>query len=332
MSRAADVSANPGGLVPAEARPTAAEVAAPFTSVVDALCAANARLLGARRHPGDRRLLPSRETIVALVDDLRAVLFPGHYGSSDVGASTLRYQIGARLDRAQLALRDQVRRGLAFACDHRRRDGAGACIACDERAEEVTDAVIARLPTIRALLETDVRAAYDGDPAAQFLDETLFCYPGVTAVIHYRIAHELYRQAVPLIPRIVSELAHSATGIDIHPGAQIADSFFIDHGTGVVIGETTTIGRRVRLYQGVTLGARGFPSDERGRPIKGLPRHPTVEDDVVIYAGATILGRIVIGRGATIGGNVWLTRSVAPGARVTQAHVRHDTFEGGAGI
>ena len=239
-------------------------------------------------------------------------------------------QIGARLDEAQRALREQMRRGLAFACDH----GVGAvdCRACDERAEEVTDTLVARLPPIRALLDTDVQAAYDGDPAAQFLDETLFCYPGLTAVTHHRIAHELYLLSVPLIPRIISELAHAATGIDIHPGAQIAGSFFIDHGTGVVIGETSAIGRRVRIYQGVTLGARGFPSDERGHPIKGLPRHPRVEDDVVIYAGATILGRITIGRGATIGGNVWLTRSVAPGARITQASVRHDTFEDGSGI
>jgi serine O-acetyltransferase len=258
------------------------------------------------------------------------VLFPGHFGSSDLGAASLRYQIGARLDKAQLALREQIRRGLVFACDHGAADGT--CRVCDERAEEVTDAVVARLPKIRALLETDVQAAYDGDPAAQFLDETLFCYPGVTAVIHYRIAHELYGLAVPLIPRMIAELAHSATGVDIHPGAQIAGSFFIDHGTGVVIGETSSIGRRVRIYQGVTLGARGFPSDEHGHPIKGLPRHPVVEDDVVIYAGATILGRITIGRGATIGGNVWLTRDVAPGARVTQAQSRHDTFQDGSGI
>jgi serine O-acetyltransferase len=311
--------------------PRAPETAAPFAAVVDALCAANAGGgLGTRRRPGDRRLLPSRDAIAVLVDSLRAVLFPGHFGSSDLRAANLRYQIGARLDEAQRALREQVRRGLAFACDH--GVGEGDCRACDERAEEVTDLVVARLPAIRALLDTDVQAAYDGDPAAQFLDETLFCYPGVTAVTHHRIAHELYSLSVPLIPRIIAELAHAATGIDIHPGAKIAGSFFIDHGTGVVIGETSAIGRRVRIYQGVTLGARGFPGDERGHPIKGLPRHPIVEDDVVIYAGATILGRITIGRGATIGGNVWLTRSVAPGARVTQASLRHDTFEDGSGI
>jgi serine O-acetyltransferase len=303
---------------------------ASFTSVVDALCAANSGLLDARHHHGDRRLLPSRDIIAGLVDDLRAVLFPGHFGSSDLAAASLRYQIGARLDQAQRALREQVRRGLAFGCDHGASDNG--CRACDERANEITDALVARLPAIRALLGTDVRAAYDGDPAAQFIDETLFCYPGVAAVIHHRIAHELYQQNVPLIPRIIAELAHSATGIDIHPGAHIAGSFFIDHGTGVVIGETASIGRRVRIYQGVTLGARGFPGDDRGHPLKGLPRHPLVEDDVVIYAGATILGRITIGRGAIIGGNVWVTHSVAPGTRVTQAHFGHETFEGGSGI
>jgi serine O-acetyltransferase len=185
---------------------------------------------------------------------------------------------------------------------------------------------------LRAILDTDIQAAYQGDPAARSADETLFCYPGVTAIIQHRIAHELHALAVPLIPRMISELAHSAPGIDIHPGAHIGPSFFIDHGTGVVIGETAAIGQRVRIYQGVTLGARGFPSDEGGHLVKGLPRHPIVEDDVVIYAGATILGRITIGKGATIGGNVWLTRSVPPGGVVTQARARQDSFENGSGI
>jgi serine O-acetyltransferase len=301
-----------------------------FSQVVDALCAANEGLLQGRRRQRGRHVLPSRETIVAIVEDLRAALFPGHFGSSDLAAASVRYHVGAHLDRAQLALTEQVRRGLSFACDHKERDAD--CRACDRRAVEVTDALVSRLPAIRALLEADVRAAYEGDPAAQFLDETLFCYPGVTAITQYRIAHELHAQQVPLIPRIISELAHAATGIDIHPGAQIGKSFFIDHGTGVVIGETCAIGERVRLYQGVTLGARGFPNDDHGHPIKGQPRHPVVEDDVIIFAGATILGRVTIGKGATIGGNVWLTRSVAPGARVTQAHFRNETFEGGAGI
>jgi serine O-acetyltransferase len=188
----------------------------------------------------------------------------------------------------------------------------------------------ARWAWVASVQGTTSRFRIDGDPAARFLDETLLCYPGVAAVIQHRIAHEIHLRDVPLLPRIIAQLAHATTGIDIHPAAVIGDSFFIDHGTGVVIGETCAIGRRVRIYQGVTLGTRGFPSDERGRPLKGLPRHPVVEDDVVIFAGATILGRITIGQGATIGGNVWLTRSVAPGVRVTQAQARDGAFEQGA--
>ena len=240
--------------------------------------------------------------------------------------------MGAKLDKVHQALVAQVRRGLSLACEHGDAIASGDCASCDRRAAEVTEAVVARLPAIRTMLEADLQAAYDNDPAARYLDETLFCYPGIVAITQHRIAHALHKLSVPLIPRIMSELAHASTGIDIHPGADIGASFFIDHGTGVVIGETCAIGQRVRLYQGVTLGARGFLADEDGRLVKGLPRHPTVEDDVVIYAGATILGRITIGKGATIGGNVWLTRSVPPGARVTQAQVRETTFQEGSGI
>ena len=175
---------------------------------------------------------------------------------------------------------------------------------------------------LRELLGRDLDAAYQGDPAATSREEALFCYPGVTALIYYRMAHELYALGVPILPRIVCEIAHSDTGIDIHPGARIGGSFFIDHGVGVVIGATCVIGERVRLYQGVTLGTKSFPLDAQGHPIKGLPRHPIVEDDVVIYAGATILGRVTIGAGSSIGGNVWLTRSVPPGSRIAQAHAR----------
>jgi serine O-acetyltransferase len=175
-------------------------------------------------------------------------------------------------------------------------------------------------------LENDIRAAYEGDPAAHSVDDVLVCYPGVIAIIHHRIAHELNQLGVPLIARMISEIAHSLTGIEIHPGAQIGDRFFIDHGTGVVIGETTIIGRNVRLYQAVTLGAKRFPVDENGILVKGNLRHPIVEDDVVIYAGATILGRITIGRGSTIGGNVWLTHSVPPGSHVMQAQIRTEVF------
>jgi serine O-acetyltransferase len=185
---------------------------------------------------------------------------------------------------------------------------------------------------VRQLIDSDIQAAYEGDPAARCADEVLVCYPGITAVIHHRLAHVLYELGLPLVARVISEVAHSATGIDIHPGAQIGDSFFIDHGTGVVIGETAVIGRRVRLYQAVTLGAKRFDKDDNGILVKGNARHPIVEDDVVIYAGATILGRITIGRGSTIGGNVWLTHSVPPGSLVSQGQNRTEVFAGGGGI
>ena len=313
-------------------RPSAAsaETDGPFATVVESLCTANDNLLRAWRRERGRHLLPSRAAIATMVDDLRAVLFPGHFGAPDLTSASLRYYVGARLEKAQAVLAEQIRRGLSFACVHDSVDHD--CGLCRRRAAEITDAFVERLPTLRSFLEGDVHAAFAGDPAASSLDETLFCYPGVIAIIQHRIAHELYQHEVPLIPRIIAELAHAATGIDIHPGARIGASFFIDHGTGVVIGETCSIGDRVRLYQGVTLGARGFPSDDKGQPIKGLLRHPILEDDVVIFAGATVLGRIVIGKGATIGGNVWLTQNVPPGTRVTQAQVRHDTFEHGSGI
>jgi serine O-acetyltransferase len=294
--------------------------------VLEELCQANEAIYRRR----GRVVLPSRDVVAALLDDLRAVLYPVHFGSTDGVARGLRYRIGVSLDKARQALEEQVRRGLEFTCEH--VPSGSRCTVCAQRALEVSDAVVARLPAIRRMVDADVQAAFDGDPALLSVDEALFCYPGIRATLQHRIAHELHSLRVPLIPRIISELAHSETGIDIHPGAQIAPSFFIDHGTGVVIGETALIGERVRIYQGVTLGARSFASDERGRLLKGLPRHPIIEDDVVIYAGATLLGRITIGRGATIGGNVWLTRNVPPGSRVHQVQARQDTFENGSGI
>ena len=291
--------------------------------VVDALCAANEALLcGGPRRRGRLRL-PSREAISEIMEDLRAVLFPAHFGETEAPDEDLRAVVGARLLKARAALWEQLRRGLSFTCAHERA-GRGDCPGCDEQAGIVTAQLVSDLPRLRAWLGSDVRAAFDGDPAAKFIDETLACYPGIAAIIAHRLAHELHRRAVPLIPRIISELAHSATGIDIHPGAEIGESFFIDHGTGVVIGETCSIGARVRIYQGVTLGARGFPIDDTGQLVKDLPRHPIVEDDVVIYAGATVLGHITIRKGATIGGNVLLTRSVPAGTRLTVAQVRTD--------
>jgi serine O-acetyltransferase len=225
----------------------------------------------------------------------------------DVLPETAHYHVGALLDAALRTLEEQVRRAFAL---------SGSAPA--ERAPETVRAFASRLPAVRELLASDVRAAYEGDPAATSPDEAILCYPGFTAVLYQRVAHELFLLGVPLIPRIITEEAHAETGIDIHPGARIGRSFFIDHGTGVVIGETAVLGERVRIYQGVTLGAKSFPLDEKGRPVKGIDRHPIVEDDVVIYAGATILGRVTIGKGSSIGGNVWLTKSVPPGTRITQ--------------
>jgi serine O-acetyltransferase len=296
--------------------------------VVDALAAANSDLLPIDRAARGAFVLPSRETLEVIVADLQATMFPAHFGAGDLSAAGLRHFVRQRLETALTSLHEQVRRGLLLQCTHDRR----GCDVCEPRAGEIIDEFARRLPAVRNLLGSDARAAYEGDPAATSPDEAVFCYPGVTAITHQRLAHELYVLGVPLIPRMITELAHSATGIDIHPGARIGGSFFIDHGTGVVIGETCIIGERVRLYQGVTLGAKSFPTDERGQPIKGRPRHPIVENDVTIYAGATILGRITIGRGSSIGGNVWLTRSVAPGSSITQGPSRRETFEAGSGI
>jgi serine O-acetyltransferase len=285
--------------------------AATLGDVVDALCASAIGPLNAGPE-AERPALPSRDTIAEIISALRAVLFPGYFGDAPVGHEPLRFFVGATLDRALLALVEQVKRGLCFA----KQNDPGGCSQSEEEAGTVIRAFLGRLPAIQALLVSDVRAAYEGDPALHSAAEAIFCYPGMMAITNARIAHELFLLDVPLIPRMITELAHSVTGVDIHPGAQIGASFFIDHGTGVVIGETCVIGERVRLYQGVTLGAKSFPLDQQGKPIKGIARHPVVEDDVIIYAGATILGRVTIGQGATIGGNVWLTESVPPGARV----------------
>jgi serine O-acetyltransferase len=300
--------------------------------IVDALHLANARRGPLGRAAGGHRLLPSLRATARIVDDLRMVLFPWHFGPSQLDPDDLRAHLTVHLEQARSGLLAQIQRCLTFDCAHRSRRAQAHCHDCEVHAQAITQQLLASLPRIRGLLEMDAQAAYDGDPAVRFLDETLFCYPGVTAITQHRIAHELYLQKVPLLPRLISELAHSNTGIDIHPGAQIGASFFIDHGTGVVIGETCQIGKRVRIYQGVTLGARGFECDGTGHVPKGGLRHPVIEDDVVIYAGATLLGRITVGRGATIGGNVWLTRDVEAGSRVTQAQAHHRLFRDGAGI
>jgi serine O-acetyltransferase len=271
--------------------------------------------------------LPSRKVLVGIADGLRAVLFPNRLGLPDLTDESIDYYVGHMLDITLRELMIQVRRELRFISGADPSDNSDR-----ERAALITQAFARRLPLVRSLLESDVQAAYEGDPAARSVDEVLVCYPGITAIMHYRLAHELHRLGAPLIARMISEIAHASTGIEIHPGAKIGASFFIDHGTGVVIGETAIIGEHVRLYQAVTLGAKRFPVDEHGALVKGNLRHPIVEDDVVIYAGATILGRITIGRGSTIGGNVWLTRSVPPGSTISQAQTRSEVFEGGAGI
>ncbi len=273
-------------------------------------------------------MLPSREGVGRVLDDLRSILFPGYFGTSDLDHESLEYFIGAALARAMRHLEEEIRRGVAFIDRH----DYETCAHCGEFAARATRSFLARVPEILDLVHSDVDAAYEGDPALRHRDEAIFAYPGLFAITNQRIAHELHLLGVPLIPRIITEQAHAKTGIDIHPGAAIGRKFFIDHGTGVVIGETAIVGDRVRLYQGVTLGAKSFPLDARGQPVKGILRHPIVEDDVVIYAGATILGRITIGKGSSIGGNVWLTRDVPPGSRVTQAQVRDERHADGSGI
>jgi len=267
-----------------------------------------------RIEPGAREL-PSTDVLREIVAAFRGALFPLRLGPADLRPSSEDYYVGHTLDAALHRLLEQVR--LALRYEHRTLGSPSPDV--EQQAIAIVHDFAASLPRVRALLDSDVEAAFYGDPAAGSVDEVLLCYPGVVALIHHRLAHELYRRGARLLARIVAEIAHSQTGIDIHPGAQIGSAFFIDHGTGVVIGETAVIGNRVRLYQAVTLGAKRFPTDETGALQKGLPRHPHVEDDVVIYAGATILGNITIGKGSTIGGNVWLTRSVPAGSHVTQA-------------
>jgi serine O-acetyltransferase len=281
-----------------------------------------------RNHDNGHRAvfeMPSRDTLREILDGLFGALFPTHYGLSDLTDEGIDYFVGHTLDATLRSLQQQVSRELRFSSVLTEKDRA-------LESFRITREFAARLPRVRALLETDIQAAYQGDPAATSIEEVRFCYPGITGMTHHRLAHELNLLGAPLLARIIAEIAHSATGIDIHPGAEIGASFFIDHGTGVVIGETAKIGQRVRVYQAVTLGAKSFPVGENGALVKGIQRHPIVEDDVVIYAGATILGRITIGRGSTIGGNVWLTRDVPAGSHITQALTRSEAFDEGGGI
>jgi serine O-acetyltransferase len=254
---------------------------------------------------------PSRHALGRVIDVLSSALFPQRLGPPDLRQGNEDCFVRASLESAIPLLAAQIRMELHYV-----RSSRGA-EAIENAVTAIAEELTRRLPTIRRLLDSDLKAAFDGDPAARSVDEVLLCYPCVVALIHHRVAHALYHLGAPLVARIIAEIAHSRTGIDIHPGAQIDESFFIDHGTGVVIGQTAIIGKGVRLYQAVTLGARSFSTDADGRLINE-PRHPIIEDDVTIYAGATILGRITIGKGSVIGGNVWLTRSVPPMSRVRQ--------------
>jgi len=256
---------------------------------------------------------PSRSRLTRIMEELCGVLFPLRLGPDYVRLHNEDRFVAQSLQLVLSRLHAQVRLEIAYI------RASPLSEEIDRLASELVLAFARMLPEIRALLDTDVEAAYRGDPSARSIDEVLICFPGLLAIIHHRLAHTLSNLGAPLVARIIAEISHSRTGIDIHPGAQIGPSFFIDHGTGVVIGETAVIASRVRLYQGVTLGAKNFPADDAGMLIKAIPRHPIIEDDVVIYAGASILGRVTIGRGSIIGGNVWLTHGVPPDSRVFQA-------------
>ncbi|MCW0481739.1 serine O-acetyltransferase EpsC [Gaoshiqia sediminis] len=274
--------------------------------------------------------LPSTEKLARIVNMVREILFPGYFGNTSLRPDTIRHYMGVYVDELFELLSEQILAGLCFTCDKQPEE-----IDMPERnrfAQELAADFIAYLPEIRRILVTDVEAAFVGDPAAKSRSEVIYCYPAIRAISNYRIAHRLLELGVPLIPRIIGEMAHSETGIDIHPKAQIGESFTIDHGTGVVIGSTCIIGNNVKLYQGVTLGAKSFPLDEHGNPIKGVPRHPIVEDNVIIYAQATILGRITIGKNSVIGGNVWVTNNVPPDSKIVQSKARETAFSDGGGI
>lgn len=253
--------------------------------------------------------LPSGKTLHVIIELCRAILFPGYYGNSTINKDTIHYRIGVEIEHLRNLLIEQIQAGLFL---NGNENNTQRC------AIDIADEFISRLPQLRKILATDVEATYNGDPAAESFGEIISCYPIIKALTCYRIAHELFQLGVPLIPRFITEMAHTETGIDIHPGAQIGHHFTIDHGTGVVIGATCIIGNNVKLYQGVTLGAKSFPLDENGNPIKGIPRHPILEDGVTVYANSTILGRVTIGKGATIGGNIWITEDIPAGARILQ--------------
>ena len=266
--------------------------------------------------------LPSEKLIAELIGLCRSLLFPGFFGGADVNGYNIEYTIGIQCERLKWLLENQILAGSLVGKTNVSTEDEKSI---KEEAKHIAIDFIQRLPELRRVLHTDVEAIYKGDPAASSTAEVIYCYPCIKAIINYRIAHELLLAGVPVIPRMITESAHSETGIDIHPGATIGEYFAIDHGTGVVIGETAIIGRNVKLYQGVTLGARSFPTDENDNLIKGIPRHPIIGDNVVIYSNATILGRVTIGSGAVVGVNIWVTTYVAPGEKLVQAKSKQHT-------
>lgn len=275
--------------------------------------------------------LPSGKALAEIIELSRAIIFPGYYGNPNIDLKTITYHIGVNVERLLGLLREQIMAGMCLVSP----DEDYTYSTLEERAtvaEHKAAELIRRLPAIRRTLATDVTAAYNGDPAAESHAEIISCYPVIKALVNYRIAHELHLLGVPLIPRFITEMAHSETGIDIHPAAVIGSHFTIDHGTGVVIGATCIIGNNVKLYQGVTLGAKSFPLDDNGNPIKGIPRHPILEDDVIVYSNASILGRITIGRGSVIGGNIWVSSDVPPYSKILQHKAVSTSFTDGAGI
>lgn len=261
----------------------------------------------------DGNPLPSSKRLEEIINLSRSILFPGYFGKSQVNIDTIQYQIGVNVEKLHRLLSEQILAGLCFSCGETKNIH---CNECKAEAERIATQLIAKFPDLRKTLGTDVVAAFNGDPAAKSTAEIISCYPVIKTLTNYRIAHELFVMGVPLIPRMMMEMAHSETGIDIHPGATIGSYFTIDHGTGVVIGETCVIGNNVKLYQGVTLGAKSFPLDEEGNPIKGIPRHPIIEDNVVIYANATVLGRITIGDHCVVGANTWVLQDMKPGEAI----------------
>ena len=276
---------------------------------------ANYQTFGGMDHL-EGRDLPSKKVVIEVLEDLFTILFPGYLGKAEITKANIKYHLGTTITSVYTRLTGEVEKTLKYIC---RKISECPQDVCRKRAEVVVKELLEKIPEIRAKLSGDIEAAYDGDPAAVSTEEVILSYPCVLAITTYRIAHELYLRGVPLIPRIMSEHVHSLTGIDIHPGAKIGQNFFIDHGTGVVVGETAEIGDNVKIYQGVTLGALSFPKDEKGRIIKGRKRHPTIGNNVVIYSGATLLGPdAIVGDNVVIGGNVWITSPVDPGTKITR--------------